>query len=202
MMSFENKIGPGVLALVVGPSGAGKDTLIDGAKIALAGRSDFVFVKRLITRKSNPAAEDHDSISEADYDRLSQPDQNTLCWRAHGLGYVLPISAADAIRDGKMAVANGSRAAIPRALERYGHVLAVHVTAPIPVLADRLAHRGRETAAEIRARLERADLALPEVTNLLTVTNDGTTKAGIDALVTGLTQSFQALTNQPAENGS
>lgn len=201
-MSSHDKIGPGVLVLVVGPSGAGKDTLLDGARTALKDRPEFLFVKRLITRKADPAAEDHDCISEADYDRLSQPDRNTLCWRAHGLGYVLPVSAADAIRDGKMAIANGSRAAIPTALERYDHVLVVHVTAPIPVLADRLSQRGRETAAEIRERLERANLGLPEVPNCLTISNDGTAGAGIDALVRGLTQSLKTLTNQSAEAGS
>ncbi|MEP3275765.1 MAG: phosphonate metabolism protein/1,5-bisphosphokinase (PRPP-forming) PhnN [Stappiaceae bacterium] len=196
MLSAE-KIGPGVLALVVGPSGAGKDTLLDGARDALADRSEFVFIKRQITRKANPLAEDHDCISEADYERLSQSGQNTLCWRAHGLGYVLPFSATDAIREGHMAIANGSRAAIPMALRRFDSLLVVHVTAPNPVLAERLAKRGRESAADIRERLERANLALPSAPNLLTITNDGSASDGINALVGGLMRSFAKLGTYP-----
>src|SRR3569833_150302 len=48
------------VALVVGPSGAGKDTLIGGAREALAGDDRFVFVRRIVTRAGN-SAEDHDS---------------------------------------------------------------------------------------------------------------------------------------------
>ena len=39
-----------MLVLVVGPSGAGKDTLLDAAKQALADNGRFHFVRRVVTR--------------------------------------------------------------------------------------------------------------------------------------------------------
>ena len=53
---------PGVFVAVVGPSGAGKDTLIDYARAHLAGEPDYEFVRRVITRPNDGSSEDHDTL--------------------------------------------------------------------------------------------------------------------------------------------
>lgn len=150
------RIGPGTLVLVVGPSGAGKDSLIGYARRALGDRAGLAFARRVVTRTADAALEDHDTLSPAEFADLAERGAFALHWRAHGLGYALPRIIDATIANGGSVVANVSRAAVEAARRRYVRVVVVQVTAPLPVLAARLAGRGRETAAAIEARLARS----------------------------------------------
>jgi ribose 1,5-bisphosphokinase len=57
----------GAFVAVVGPSGAGKDTLIAHARSALAGEPQIDFVRRVITRPSDGQTEDHDTLADAEF---------------------------------------------------------------------------------------------------------------------------------------
>ena len=54
-----------MLIAVVGPSGAGKDRLMAGARAALAQDTRFRFVRRAITRATEAGGEDHEALTEA-----------------------------------------------------------------------------------------------------------------------------------------
>ncbi|MBC7181481.1 MAG: phosphonate metabolism protein/1,5-bisphosphokinase (PRPP-forming) PhnN, partial [Roseovarius sp.] len=58
--------GPGRAFAVVGPSGAGKDTLIDAAR---AARPDLQVIRRVITRPEALGGEDFEGVSEVEFDR-------------------------------------------------------------------------------------------------------------------------------------
>src|SRR5262249_44729961 len=161
----------GAFVAVVGPSGAGKDTLIRYAEARLRGHPDVLFVRRLVTRPAG-AFQDHDSLDEAAFARGVAEERFALAWRAHGLGYAIPLSALAASRAGSVAVCNLSRAALSDAVRLFGHVVTVLVTAPASVIAARLAARGRETAAAIEARLGR-EVPIKELPNAHIVINDG-----------------------------
>jgi len=161
----------GRLILVVGPSGAGKDSLIEGARTALAGRPEFVFPRRIITRLSDPGSEDHATLSEAEFERQCAAGAFFLSWDAHGLRYALPGSIAEALANGRTVIANVSRAVIAAAREKYPATTVVVVTASPQVLAKRLLARGREDAADVEARLARA-AAQPSGPGVVTVMND------------------------------
>ena len=55
---------------VVGPSGAGKDSLIDGARQQL-DPAQFIFAKRTITRPADSGGEAHQACTQSEFDQLS-----------------------------------------------------------------------------------------------------------------------------------
>ncbi len=162
----------GALVLVVGPSGAGKDTLMDAARAALAGDHGFRFARRLITRPAMAGAEDHDSCDEAAFAAAHAGGELALGWAAHGLHYGIPMRELAGIADGKVVIANISRGEIAEAEKLAGRVVIVEITAPPAVLAKRLAARGRESEADIAARLAREAPLTTARAELRTILND------------------------------
>jgi phosphonate metabolism protein PhnN/1,5-bisphosphokinase (PRPP-forming) len=161
-----------VLVLVVGPSGAGKDTLLAAARDALSGDARFRFVRRVVTRSADAGGEDHEPVTEAEF----VGRDFALQWQAHGLRYGIPADVAADVASGVVVVANVSRAVIAEAAMRFP-VRVIEVTAPPRILAERLAMRGRETASAIAARLART-VSLPENVVVDTVLNDTTPELG------------------------
>lgn len=150
------QIHPGTLFLVVGPSGAGKDTIIDAARVALAACPCFVFPRRLITRAAGDPGEDHIAVSQDEFDRRVTTGDICLHWSAHGLSYGIPTTLAHEIEAGRHGVINVSRRLVAPARARFARVHTIIVTAAPDILAARLAARGREDAAAIAERLARA----------------------------------------------
>jgi len=169
-----------MLVLVVGPSGAGKDTLMAGARAALADDARFRFVRRVITRPAEAGGEDHTPIDAEGFARALAAGEFALSWEAHGLRYGIPADIAADLAAGRVVVANVSRTVIAAAAERMP-VTVLEITAPPDVLAARLAGRGRETAADIAARLKR-EVTLPAGVTVRRVMNDGRVEDGIAAV--------------------
>jgi ribose 1,5-bisphosphokinase len=158
-----------MLVLVVGPSGAGKDTLLDAARQALVDDPRFRFVRRVITRPAD-AARDF-----------------ALQWQAHGLSYGIP---AEAIEEDAVVVANVSRTVIADAARLFPTCV-IEVTAPPDVLAARLAARARETAADVAARVSRS-VPLPDHVHVETVVNDASLAEGVARFLAALTRAASA----------
>ena len=124
-------IGPGRFVLIVGPSGAGKDTLIAGARAACADTANVAFPRRVVTRAISEA-EFHDSLDIADFDRAVKDGKFALWWEAHGHRYGIPSSVDVAIRAGSVVVTNVSRAIVSAVRRRYAHVETVLAAALNP----------------------------------------------------------------------
>ncbi|MEL6767853.1 MAG: phosphonate metabolism protein/1,5-bisphosphokinase (PRPP-forming) PhnN [Pseudomonadota bacterium] len=176
----------GRLVLVVGPSGAGKDTLLDRARAALEGRPGLRFAQRSITRPADAGGEVHEALSEAAFDARLAEGGFFAHWQAHGLRYGLPAAIADWLAAGETVVANGSRAAAPAIAARCAVLEIVVIDASPEVVAGRLAARGRESAAEIAARRARSVPPPPEGVPVRQVLNDTTPEAGAEKLVAAI----------------
>ncbi len=159
-------IGPGPFILVVGPSGAGKDTLIGLARAACADDGNVVFPRRVVTREAS-AFEDNEQIGLDAFRQASARGDFAVHWEAHGHCYALPRAIDDDIRAGRTVVANVSRTVVDAIRRGYADVTVVSITAPPDVLAKRLAARSRSSDGQIEHRLSRAadDVATtPDVT--------------------------------------
>lgn len=169
-----------MIVAVVGPSGAGKDLLIAGAQ---ALRPGLRLARRVITRPSDAGGEAFEGVTEEAFARMQAEGRFALDWRAHGLAYGIP---QDQLAAPGPVIFNGSRAALPQAAARLPGLRVVLVTAPVSLLAQRLAARGRETAEDIAARLDRAGFVMPPGIAYTTVINDSTPDIGAARLLAAL----------------
>lgn len=176
----------GAFVAVVGPSGAGKDTLLNYAREAFRDADDVFFVQRVITRPSDGKTEDHIAVTRDEFDEAERAGRFAFRWEAHGLKYGLPIEIDDRIRAGHTAVCNGSRAALSRLRARYAHFVAINVMARREVLASRLAQRGRESHEEIMKRLERTAALDKSLYEALEIDNSDSIEIAGTALVSAI----------------
>lgn len=173
----------GRLFTAVGPSGAGKDTLL---ALARAARPELALVRRVITRPEAAGSEDFEGVSTVEFAKRLAAGAFALHWQAHGLSYGIPKSELAPLSRGADVVFNGSRAALVAAAAQFPALVVILVTAPPALLATRLASRGREDHAEIAARVSRAALDLPANLDCIEVVNDSTPEAGAARLLAAL----------------
>ncbi|WP_210191740.1 MULTISPECIES: phosphonate metabolism protein/1,5-bisphosphokinase (PRPP-forming) PhnN [Rhodomicrobium] len=172
---------PGRLILVAGPSGAGKDTLIDAARSVFRHDPSVVFWERVITR-DDQTGERHRVVSEAEFARIAEAGGFFLAWQAHGLHYGITAEIVGALEAGKTVIMNISRRAVGEALAKWPNTQVVLVTARPEVLRLRLQARGRETDAAIGQRLERAaQIQIPAADRVRVLDNSGALDDGIAA---------------------
>lgn len=145
----------GVLVAVVGPSGVGKDSLINFASTHLSADRNILFVRRTITRPADAGSEDHLAMEEGAFLAAEASGAFAVTWTAHGLRYGIPVAARVHVAGGGVAVLNGSRAALGAIMKAFPRVQVIEITAQPDILMQRLGKRGRESEAAIRQRLVR-----------------------------------------------
>ena len=93
----------GTLIFVVGPSGSGKDTLINGAK-GFVSEEKFTFITREITRPTDAGGEDHIEIPKRDFNRKVKAGEYALHWQANGHCYSINKELNQLLSAGKTIV--------------------------------------------------------------------------------------------------
>lgn len=186
---------PGVLCLVVGPSGAGKDTLLAGARARLGDA--FLFPRRLVTRPADAGGEDHEAVTPERFAALEEEGALALCWRAHGLGYGVPAAIVDALLSGRHVVVNVSRSILDDARETFPRVHVFSIRVPETQLRERLTARGRETPEDVEARIARATAFAVAGEDVTEIANDADAETGIARFVAALQAVGQATRLRP-----
>lgn len=179
----------GKLVYLIGASGAGKDSILEG--VAVRGRGAVHVMKRYITRSAEAEGEDAYGLSPAQFDRMEQEGKFAMSWRANGLSYGIATELDQHLAAGRTVLVNGSRAYCETAAQRYPGLLVVLLKVETELLLQRLLARGRESREEIAQRLARnATMDLEFVdrlhqhgTDFLLLDNSGALDTAIAALL-------------------
>ena len=160
----------GRLVLVVGPSGAGKDALINAARRKFASAPAFAFPRRILTRP-DAGAEGHVAVGRRTFAALEAAGAFMFAWEAQGVRYALPAAVHGELTAGRICVANVWREAIPKAMLCWPGVIVVEVAVgPEMVRASLrqqlLRHRGATGHAEAGELAGPADYQLTHCRDL------------------------------------
>ena len=175
----------GRLVAIVGPSGVGKDSVMQGLVDRVA---DLSLVKRTITRAPGLGGEDYEAVLEQEFDMRAASGQFCLHWEAHGLKYGVPDTVRARVARGEHLLVNLSRSVLLTAQDVFPDLLTLSIVASPDVLEKRLQDRGRETLADVRRRLARATWPLSAGVNFVEINNDGRLTDTIDRAIDAIYQ--------------
>ncbi|MFT6558921.1 phosphonate metabolism protein/1,5-bisphosphokinase (PRPP-forming) PhnN [Sneathiella sp.] len=173
----------GTLILVVGPSGVGKDTLLDTAKEYLAEDDQYIFPRRIITRPQDATGEDHKAVTPEEFAKMKARKTFALFWHAHGLDYGIPVSTLRDVANGNTVIVNVSRTVIAEAEEKFKAVKVAYINAKPDILRQRLLARGRETDQDIEKRIDRASHYKPSGHNIVHIDNSGPLESAVQSFI-------------------
>ncbi|MDN0082848.1 phosphonate metabolism protein/1,5-bisphosphokinase (PRPP-forming) PhnN [Crenobacter sp. SG2305] len=162
----------GRLWYVLGPSGAGKDSVINYARERLGAEACVLFAHRYITRPADAGGENHVALRPDEFALRERAGLFVLTWHRNDLSYGIGIEVEQWLVRGLDVVVNGSRSALPLAERRFPRLIPLWIGASSEVLAQRLAARGRESEEQIHQRLAEAGAFSPP-TNARVLLNDG-----------------------------
>jgi ribose 1,5-bisphosphokinase len=173
----------GPLVYVMGPSGAGKDSVLDRARAMMAGDVAVAFAHRYITRPADAGGENHVALSATEFAQRRAHGLFALHWHAHGNDYGIGTEIDVWRRAGLIVVVSGSREHFMTGTGQSADTVPVLITAPVERLQARLAQRGREGSAAVADRLRRGLAYDLDVPGLVTIVNDGTVDDAAQAFV-------------------
>jgi len=178
----------GQLFAVVGPSGAGKDTLLDAALLKCR---NVTRVRRVVTRPSAAGGEDIISVTPEEFAQMRARGEFALSWDAHGLSYGISSKINGMLASGQTVVFNGSRTALDVAERAYHTLKILSIEADHEILRARLIARGRESLEDIERRLERAKISAPTGPNVVRIVNNGCLEQAVRETIIALNQPVQ-----------
>lgn len=164
------------LFYIIGPSGAGKDSLIDYLRQHCKPEHGIAFAHRYITRDANAGGENHIALSEQEFLHRKEEGLFSMDWQSHGNYYGVGLEIEGWLGRDINVVVNGSRSYLSEARNRFDNLCPILIYVDSDVLRNRLLTRGRESSDEIEQRLAKAkqdQSYLLSQNDILTVENNG-----------------------------
>src|SRR5262245_10125499 len=173
----------GPLVYVMGPSGAGKDSVMGRARALRPADAPVVFAHRYITRPAETGGENHVALSAAEFALRRAHGLFAFHWQAHGNHYGIGREIYAWRSAGLTVVVSGSREHFQKLDGLDDGTYPVLITAHGERLAERLASRGREDAQAAALRIGRSEAYAISDPRLVTIVNDGALDAAAEAFV-------------------
>ena len=183
----------GRIFYLMGASGSGKDSLLCHVRRQIIDTDRCFVAHRYITREPELRGENHIWLTAAEFVQRRAAQAFAMQWQANGYDYGIGMEIELWLAQGFDVLVNGSRDYLPQAQARYPeHLVPLLVQVDAASLEQRLRLRGRETDAQILARIERAQ----QYTQLLEagvvpIDNNGSLGQGANQLLS-LIRSFES----------
>ena len=147
---------PGILFLIVGNSGSGKDTIISGVIKNYPSNLIQIYVpKRYITRPPSEF-EKNISITTQEFGEMDKKGMFALKWHIYELDYGIPIEIDYYLKNGHPVIINVSRTIVKEAREKYENIKVIFIEVPFEITYKRIKDRKRESENLLEERIERA----------------------------------------------
>ena len=173
------------LIYVMGPSGAGKDSVLGWLRENLPKEMPVHWARRTITRPASVGGEVHEAFDAQGFELLRSQNAFALAWHANGLHYGIRRTELTGLQQGCWVLVNGSRGHLPQAMQSHPGLQAVHITADPATLMQRLIQRQRETPEQIQQRVARASaFVVPQ--GVIEISNNGSLDEAGQALLRAL----------------
>lgn len=173
----------GKLFYLMGASGSGKDSLLQGCRQRLQPEQKTCVAHRYITRAADAGGENHVHLSSDEFELRKHASLFAMHWASHGHLYGIGIEVENWLASGFNVIINGSREYLPIAMERYPSLVPILIQVEQELLRNRLINRKRESIADIEQRLARHQTLLKTMpSGTLLVDNSQSLDEGITAL--------------------
>ncbi|MFW9865643.1 MAG: hypothetical protein ACFFEN_06040 [Candidatus Thorarchaeota archaeon] len=147
---------PGVLFLIVGNSGSGKDSIISElVKKYPSNLPPIHAPKRFITRPPSKF-EDNISITNIKFKEIEKLGKFTLKWHIYELDYGISTDIENWLKKGHPVIINVSRTVIRKARKKYNNIKVIFIEVPFEITYQRIKNRKRESDKLLKERIERA----------------------------------------------
>ena len=176
----------GVIVLVVGNSGSGKDSIIsEVVKRFPSNLKEIHLTQRYITRPSSKT-EDNIAITPKIFKEMSLQKKFALEWHIYDLDYGVPIDIDDWLKKGHPVIVNVSRTIVKKARSIYRNILVVFIKVPFEITFQRIKERARESGKQLQERIQRAkdNQTFPDADFI--VDNSGELEIAIDQFISYL----------------